>query len=794
MLRNYLVVALRNLKRQFSYSIINIFGLAIGIACSLVMFLFVYNEWSYDRHYKNADRIFKIGVSFFNMGNFGPGPEVLGEYLPKEFEGVEAFTRILRSRETPLSIGDKTFDEMVYYTDSSFFKVFSYEFLEGNRDFALSTPDQAVITQRMARKYFGDAPALGKVIEVGKERTPFTVSGIVKDDDRSSQLKATLWLSIDHQLKNSKIWTSASVFNYVLLKENNGREDLDNALDRIMEKQVYPSASSAGMPPNISFEDYKKNENALRFNVHALKDVHLKSSLNYEISTPGNESNMYTFAAISVFILLLASVNFINLTTARASRRGKEVGIRKSIGSGRSKLVIQFILESVIVSLIAMLLSLALAEMFLKVFEIVTGTQLINTLWNSGWSLLILLAFAVLVGFISGIYPAFYLTSFTPIKVLKGNIAMGGGSQFRNLLVIFQFSISICLMICSTIIVRQMNFMQTKDMGFTQENMITIDNVGALKQHADAFKNELSQMSGVLKSSLHTGEPGSKAVMSFYTFQTPEMKDPVAINTYFGDAEYIGVMEFKLLQGRSFNKDIASDSAGVVLNESAVESLGLKEPIGAVINKDLHVIGVVSDFHWESLRNSIAPVAILLSKNNYYQLGFRVEPGAAGNFISKAEVKWKSLVADEPFKYHFLDDNFGELLEKEQVFSKAIGFFTVLAIFISCLGLYGLSAFTAEQRTKEIGIRKVLGATAVNIVSMLNKKFTILVCISIFIATPVSLYFMLKWMEGFAYKSELSLWTFIIVSISAIVIALTTVSFHSLKAATVNPANTLKYE
>ncbi len=522
-------------------------------------------------------------------------------------------------------------------------------------------------------------------------------------------------------------------------------------------------------------------------------DVHLKSTLLFEISPGGNESSMYVFAGISVFILLLASVNFINLTTARATRRAKEVGIRKAIGSGRGKLIVQFILESVVVSLFATIISLALAEIFLSAFEIVTGEQLVNTLWTSGWSILALFVFAILVGFLSGIYPAFYLTSFNPIKVLKGSVGVISGGQFRNFLVVFQFSISICLMICSAIILRQMDFMQTKDLGFNEENMVSIENVKSLGEQGEVFKNELSQLSGVLGASLHTGEPGSKAIISYYTYSTAEMKNDITISTYLGDPDFIDVMGFHIIEGRNFDRKLASDSSAVVINESAARALGLAKPIGAVINKDQHVIGVVRDFHWESLRNTIAPVVLLIGKD-YHQLGFRIDAKSAKEFLLKAEAKWNQLVPGEPFKYHFLDDNFGALLKKEAVFGKAIGFFTTLALFISCLGLYGLSAFTAEQRTKEIGIRKVLGASASNIVSMLSRKFTFLICIAIFIALPVSLFAMTMWMEGFAYKAELQLLTFVIVIAIVFIIALLTVSFHSFRAAIINPADTLKYE
>ena len=789
MLQNYLLIAIRNLQRQLSYSLINIIGFAIGIACSLVIFMYIYGEWSYDRHYRHADRIYKVGVSFFNMGGFAVGPEALGEFLPKEYEGIEAFTRVARSNDELISRNDQSFYELVYYTDSAFFTVFSYEFIRGDRHNALRHPASVVITESVAKKYFQDSDPMGKSIALGKDKKTFTVTGLVKDDKRSSQLKASIWASNEDMLTHQYNWPSASMSNYILLKENQRQQDLEQALDRLLEKQVYPQAM--GVPENISFEAYKEHPNAVKFYVHALTDVHLQSKLNFEISPGGNEANLYIFGAISVFILVLASVNFVNLTTARAARRAKEVGIRKVVGSTRHKLMSQFLLESVVMTTVATLLSLALAQISLDVFRFITGETLLNTLLFNYWNILLLFAFALLIGILSGIYPALYLTSFKPVKVLKGNVS-GSSGGFRNILVIVQFSVSMGLMICAAVVMRQMDFMQTKDLGFDQQSVITIDRIPKLGSSAEAFKNILSQQAEVTTVSLHSGEPGTKAVISYATYQTPKMPDAVTLNTYYADEHYLDLMHFQLIQGRDFNRENASDSAAIILNEAAVAELGLENPIGAVINKELTVIGVVRDFHWESLRASIAPTIIRPGKD-YLQMGFRLKGNASG-FLKKAEAAWKQFVPGEVMQYHFLDENFGQILQREKILGKAIGFFTALAIFISCLGLYGLSAYTAEQRTKEIGIRKVLGASTTHVVSMLNKKFARLILTSVLIAIPSSWYIMSNWMDGFAYKAQVPLWLYLAPVALAFGIALITVSFHSIKAALINPVDTLKYE
>ncbi len=798
MLRNYLLIAIRNIQRQFSYSLINILGLAIGIACSLVIFLYVYGEWSYDRHFEKGDRIYRIGISFFNIGKFANGPEQLLDVLPKEFAGVETGTRIQMNRDVIVTIHDRVFKEpQVYYTDSAFFHVFDFSFVGGDPGKVLQGPNEMVLTVSMAMKYFSKTDILGQIVEIGKEKTPFKVTGVVEDPDFNTHLKAPIWLSVQSKLTREPSWSSAAFYSYVLLKENSREADLQEALNSIFEKHVYPES---GIPMGFkSLEDYRQNENAIKFYVHNLQDIYLKSKLNFEISPSGNEYNIYIFSAISFFILVLAGVNFVNLTTARASRRAKEVGIRKTLGTSRNKLVGQFLLESVMTSMVAMFLSLILSEGFLLAFEYVTGSPLLTTLWRHPSTVFLFVGFSVLVGLLSGLYPAYYLTSFVPIRVLKGNLITGGGQGFRNFLVVVQFSVSIVLIVCAVWVWRQLHFIQTKNLGFDQENVLTIDNCSLLGSHAESFKNELSTQNGVIKASYHQGEPGSKRIMSFTTYQTPVMQNSITIFTYFGDADYISVLGMRLIKGRNFSKDLSSDTASIVLNEAAVKALNLgDDPLGAVVNKDQKVIGVVSDFHWESLRNSIAPVAIMLSKDKLSrdksQLGFKLAESAAPTFLKAVEARWKQLVPDEPLQYHFLDDNFGELLQKESVFGKAISFFTLLAIFISCLGLYGLSAYTAEQKTKEIGIRKVMGASASNIVVMLNRKFTILVLIAAVISIPASYFIAQQWLQGFAYRVEMSAGIYLISIVAALLIAWITVSYHSLKAAWINPAETLKYE
>src|SRR5690349_2470460 len=377
MLKNYVTIALRNISRQFLYSFINIIGLAVGMACSLVIFLYVYGEWSHDKHIANGDRIYRIGVSFFNLGQFAKGPEALEEFLPKEFEGIEVYTSFNKNSNEQIRVNDQNFKETTYYVDSAFFKVFHYEFAEGNAATAISSPSSVVLTESMALKYFNDVHATGRILEIGKDKVPFTVTAVVKDPDHNSHLKAQVWLAKDKNLKWGSGWSSAAVYNYVLLRKGVTEADLRSALDRIIEKQVFPQ-----MGGGLSLEQYVKNENSVKFFIQPMQDIYLKSKLSFEVSPGGNETNMYIFAVIAFFILILAAVNFINLSTARATRRAKEVGIRKSLGTSRGMLVSQFLLESILISVFSMLVALCLAELFVLGFFWVTGQELSVNLWS----------------------------------------------------------------------------------------------------------------------------------------------------------------------------------------------------------------------------------------------------------------------------------------------------------------------------------------------------------------------------------------------------------------------------
>ncbi|MBS1542456.1 MAG: ABC transporter permease [Bacteroidetes bacterium] len=793
MIRNLLTVAWRNITRQWMFSLINIVGLAVGIACSLVIFLFVYGEWSYDRAFAKSDRVYRIGISFFNIGRFANGPERLLEILPKEFPGLESATRIQKDLHVPIARGESSFLESeVYYADSAFFRIFDFRFLAGNPDKILTGANEIVLSESAARKYFGKTDVLGETLLVGKDKKPYQVTGIVADPNFNTSFTASCWLSVHSRLKGEPVWTSAAFYNYVLLKEHVTASELETALAQVLAKYVYPES---GRPMGFrSLEDYLKNENAVHFYAHQLKDIHLKSDLNFELSPGGNESNTYIFGAIALFILLLAGVNFINLTTARAARRAREVGIRKLLGTSRLRLIMQFMLESIATSVAGMILALVLAELFLLAFLYVTGHPLMDTIWRRPGTVMLFAGFSLIVGLLSGIYPSWVLSSFLPARVLKGQIHGDSRSLFRNGLVVFQFTVSIALMICALTVQRQMQYMSTKDLGFDQQNVLVIDGVDKLGEQAHSYRNELAAQTKVVSSSFYMGEPGNKDVVSIYTYQTPVMQHSITIPTYFGDENYLTVMGIRLLKGRNFSKELASDTASVIFNEAAAKALGLgDEPVGATLNDHLKVIGITHNFHWESLRTAVAPTAIIIGKEKY-QLGLRTEPGATHSMVELAERKWTELKGDEPFRYHFLEDNFGKMLKQESVLAKAINLFTFLAMFISCLGLYGLSAYTAEQRVREIGIRKIMGAGSSTIMFMLNQRFSQLVLLGAFVGIPSAVFLASRWLDGFAYHVEISAISVAISVVASILIAWIAVGYHALRAASMNPVDSLRHE
>jgi putative ABC transport system permease protein len=757
--------------------IINIAGLAIGFASAMLIGIWVYQEWNYDRHYEGADRIYRIGVNFMSVGDLAVGPVQFTDYA-REFPEVESATRISRPSQVLFRIDDKQFSESeVIYTDSAFFRVFSHSFLEGNPANALNRPNSMVITRSVAQKFFRGSPALDQTILVGEEKEPYIVTGVVADPVYKSHINARIWIGREYDAGTN--WLSASVYNYVKLKEDFDRASLDSRLYGFIESRISPT-----LPQNISV-DYT-------FLPITITDIYLTSEARFEPSPTGSKSNITIFGAIAFLVLLIAAINFVNITTARSSTRAREVGIRKTLGSKREALVGQFLVESVMLSGIALLLSFGLAEGFLTLFEQVTGLKLVEKLITDRGILATVCLIALSTGLLAGVYPAFYLTAWKPVRVLKGNIFSPNGKIgfLRNGLIVVQFTISVCLIIGTAVIYKQLQYMQTSDLGFDKENVLVIGNTQPLEGQREFFKQALLEQAGV-ESASYTRVPAGGDIW-VASLRTPEMDEGLPMQNFPGDHDMISTLGFRIVEGRDFSLEFASDTSTVILTQKAVQALGLTEPLGTILNGHLEVIGVAADFHFQGLKDELEPAALTLNPDGI-SLAIRFT-GNPQPVIGRAQQLWDEVAGSSRVDYYFLDERFEALLEKEKLLSKAVLIFSVLAIIISCLGLYGLSAFMTERRTKEISIRRVLGASMRDIVLMLNKSFTKTVLIAIVVSVPVATIIMNRWLEDFAYRIEIGVWVYAAAGVLAMAIALLTVSTQAIRAALVNPVESLKYE
>ncbi|MDZ7772577.1 MAG: ABC transporter permease [Balneolaceae bacterium] len=757
MFLNYLKVAFRNLRRRFSYSAINIAGLAVGLACTLIIGMWVHQETSNDRHFQDSERIYRVGANFYNIGDMAPGPPKFAEVMRTGFPQVERTTQIDWAQNPVMHVGGEEFRQPdAFRADSAFFEVFSHRFVAGNPSTALDDPNAVVLTDELARTYFGQEgtgyeSVIGEQILVGEEEIPYTVAGVVEDRGYRSHIPARMWLSTRYPEEGS--WTSASSYNYVKLREGVSEAAYREALDRLVEQEIYPALGGS-----LSYEEWKTSATGYRFLTMNIEDIYLQSDQRFEIGPTGDRTNVRAFGIVALFILLIAAINFINLVTARGATRAREVGIRKTLGTGRPALVMQFLMESVLLCLMAMVLALGLAEIFLSAFKSMTGLAFLDTVLQSPVQVLSMSGIAVLVGLLAGLYPAFYLTRFDPVSVLKGTYRSASSAPLRNALVISQFAISIGLIICAGVVYRQLDYMQQKDMGLETENVLVVDNLNDLGQGREALREEASRLAGVQVAGFSNRIPAGQGI-SIINMQTPQMEEPASIQRFLADAAFPSLMGFRLLEGRYFDSGNPSDTSTVVLNESAVSELGLTgEALGARINDRYEVIGVVSDFNYESLRKRIEPT-VLMYHPGYRQgnrLLLKVESGQVETVLASMHELWNSRSPDEAMNYYFMDRNFEQMLGNEKILARIVALFTGLAILVSCMGLYGLSSYITEQRTKEIGIRRVLGADIKDIILRLNKSFTWPVAVAIAVAVPAAYLVMDRWLSNFAYQAGMS--------------------------------------
>jgi putative ABC transport system permease protein len=795
MLKTQLKLAFRNFRKYPAFSLINLGGLSIGIASSFVLLVYSQREMSTDKQFRDADRIVRIGTDFFNMGGFALSQPVLRDLLRNSCKDIQYTTAMdVSGADLPvrLQAQDRAYTgTKAYYIDSSFFKVFSYEAEAGSIPAAGLAPGQAILSETNARRFFGSEDPIGKILLIGKENTPHRVVAVLQSSFQKSHLDPQILLPLpaDAIGQFDGNWSSASLYNYAKLNAQGSIAGLKNWFDRVLQKLVYPSTHAT-----IPFAQWKDGNTAVKFYIQPLTDIYFHSNLNFDLSPGGNLIQVKILSAISIFLILLAVINYVNLVTARSTIRSKEIGLKKTFGATRGNLGKQILTESLLFSFLAMLLSIVLIRAILFAYEWATGSPLTGPVALTPLHYTGLVAFSALVGAFAGVYPAFYLTRFKPILTIRSLTpgAGKGNSGVRNALVMLQFIIAAGLLFVSIVVYGQLQYMKNKDKGFKTQGMLEIDNMNAMGNRALAFQHAIGQESQVVSTSFCKRTPAGRN-MVMYTYKTPAMAQPMTMQTFPVDADYIATLGMHLTTGRNFSRTLSSDTNSLILNESAVAALGLFNPVGSVINGSEHVIGVVKDFNFTSFRQKIAPAALRYSPNGDV-LAIRISGGNISEFLGRLNALGKQFGNGEPLAINFLDDNFAKLAEKETLLGKAISFFTILAIVLATFGLIGLTLFTIERRTREIGIRKVLGASVNSILGLVSKDFIRLAAIASLIAFPIGWWLMNRWLDNFAYRIHISPWTFFMTGASVILIALTVVSLLALKAATANPVSSLRSE
>jgi len=812
MLRNYLKTAFRHLWRQKGFSIINIAGLAVGIACCLLILLYVQDELSYDKFQEHGDRIHRVAVDRQYPGrssSYAPIPHSYAEAMEAEFPEIEAATRLFYFQGVVASfkVEDQIYEEPDFlWADSTFFEVFSLPLLQGDPGKALGEPNSLVLTESTAKRYFGDADPIGQVVRMPDNGRELVVSGVMEDLPSRSHLHFNaLMSSQDLSFLEQPNYVNFSAFTYLLLEEGADPAVLEAKFPELVRKYASGAVQRAF---GVTYDEYVQAGNGYHYFLQPLPNIYLDSNLEGEMRPPGSRTLIYIFTAIALFILLIAVINFMNLATATSTERAKEVGIRKTMGSLRSQLIGQFLMEAVLMTLLSTTLALLLLNPLIPLFRNISGKEIQYGQLLEPTVLTGLVLFSLLVGLLSGSYPAVVLSSFNPVKVLKGKLSGTlHGVQLRNGLVVFQFAISVVLIISTIVVFEQMQYIRNKELGFNKDRVITLHRAFSLQSQTEAFKEELLGFPQVVSAGSTNSMPGG----NFFGVAFRKEGDQ---ETVFGrglliDEDFIPTMEMNIVEGRGFSEQF-NDTLSVIINERAAREFGLENPVGkrlitnsgnilGQVEEDRHfqIVGIVEDFHFQSLHQPITPLFFVLNRaqdGTNALMSVRLKGDDFQGAIRQVEALWEKFVPERPFLYSFLDVELGKLYAAEQVAQRVFAFFAGLAIFIACIGLLGLAAFITRQRTKEIGIRKVLGASVSHIVRLLSIDFLKLVGLALLIAAPVAWYAMRQWLENFAYSVDIGWWMFLLAGALAVVIAFGTVSYQALRAALANPIRSLRDE
>jgi putative ABC transport system permease protein len=802
MLENYFKTALRIMLRQKAYSFINVAGLSFGIAATLLITIYVADEFSFDRFHKDRESIYRVFFTGRLQGNeisVATSAAPVAEAMQKEIPEVQQAVRFGLWRTMPMSYGEKNFTEKYFLVaDSNFFRFFDFKLIEGNSETVLKGPNKIVITESAAKKYFGNENPIGKILLRGSEKTASEVTGVAQDPPHNSHIDFDMILSGEswEYMKNTQ-WTSYNLFTYVKLHPGADQLKVQEQLKAMAERSM---GSELERFLGMTFAQFREQGNNVGLFLQPFLDIHLKSNLSEEFLPNGNIQYLYIFIAIALFIILIACINFMNLSTARSANRAKEVGVRKTIGAFRTRLIIQFLSESLLYSFFSMILALVIIALSLDGFNFLSGKELSLSVLLQPAIVGAIILFTLTVGLLAGSYPAFYLTAFKPTEVLKGKIRAGfRNSGMRNFLVVCQFIISIALIFGSLVVYHQLKFMQEKNLGFKKENVVSLLHTISLTKNAQAFKNELNSHPEFKGASFANRLPPNIDWNS--AFRKGGSDQDFLLAFYQVDHDHLSTMGYSMVEGRFYSKDFPTDTAAIILNETAYKQMGFTDINDATVityqgeqPAPLKVIGVMKDFNYESLKSAIKPMAILLGREPNFEMAIRLSEGNAQAQIELLEKIWKKYSPAAAFEYSFLDQNFDALFRAEQRLGKIILVFTILAIGIACLGLFGLAAYTAEQRAKEISIRKVMGASVSQVMVLLSKDFTVLVILSFVISSPIAWYAADGWLQGFANRIDLKVWMVVAAGSISLAIALIIITFQSIKAARENPVKAMRSE
>ncbi|MFY8001303.1 MAG: ABC transporter permease [Candidatus Kapaibacteriota bacterium] len=797
MFQNYIKIALRSIMRQKGYAAITIVGLAVGISSCLLVWLFVSNELQYDTQHSKRDRLYRVTSNMTLSGQttaMARSSWMISPTLKKDYPEIEEAVRVVPMQKQTVWLGDKAFQfEKTWFTEAGFFSMFDYTFLEGNPATALAEPYSIVITDEVAMQFFGtNKGVLGKMLQFSK--APYKITGVVKNVPNSSHLVWEMLLSANSMPKPfvaqlEQDWFYMAQYNYILFRDAGKRAGFEAKLRQVHDTYIIPFLQANQVQGNVTYD------------LQPVGNIHFETALQFDLAERTNTSYLTILSLVGVFILLVACINYMNLATARSLKRAKDVAVRKTIGAERSHLIGQFIGESLVLTTIAIVIAIVAAEMLLPAFNVLTGKSLQFAV--NAQFLGLILGIILIVGVAAGSYPALYLSGFRPIDVMKSIRApKGGAATVRKTLVVVQFSISVALIIATGVVFRQMNFMKNKDLGFSKEQILVLKvptQDSSVAQRLQLIKNEFLQNSAITQVAGTSSVPGTQFGQIFHVIQNGSAKEERAMNVMVVDEDLLPMLGVKIQKGRGFAREFPADKQrSFIVNEAAMRSYGWKNPVGMPIENGMgyagEIIGVAKDFHFTSLHSPIEPLVILLTQQTPAFLMMKVRPENIAATVKFVEEKWGKFSTRYPTEYYFLDDHFNKQYRAEERLQSVFLYFAAITVIIACMGLFGLAAYSAEQRTKEIGIRKVLGASSANIIGLLSKDFLQLVGIAIIIATPLAYWAAGKWLQDFAFRVELGIGVFAGAGALAVFIAFITVAGQSWRAARQNPVKSLRTE